>query len=475
MNDRRFYRLVPALAATCLTVACGSVLQLAGIEGTGDSTGSASGYGSLFVNGRAFATDTTQFTLNGETVTEADIRIGMQTRVEGDLLAPRADRVTAVRSLLAPIDGISRVGAVKAATLSILGQNVQVDEMTRLVGTSLDALHSDMLVDVHALVSDDGGLLATYLTVADDAYVPASQELLVTGYIDTLSATELTMGSLTVDLTATADTDTLAVGDRVRVQGHQPSRGGDLIATTIARDTLNPVPGSHADRAVLVDGVDGNTLIAGATTIALGGAQRLDRSGATIEPGTHVIARGPVDASGLLTAVDVEVLPAPDVVLRGQAAVQNGEIRVLDQAVATRAVTQLLESRAGAARQFAATDIRAGDALTIVGYRDTSGDLVATRIERQDALALASAYGELSELVTGDESTRMRVGGVQVVADSETVYESVAGTEIPKAVFEATATAGLTTQAWGVEDQAVGVLRADRIRLLNSEEDIAGR
>ena len=283
------------------------------------------------------------------------------------------------------------------------------------------------------------------------------------------------MGSLTVDLTATADTDTLAVGDRVRVQGHQPSRGGDLIATTIARDTLNPVPGSHADRAVLVDGVDGNTLIAGATTIALGGAQRLDRSGATIEPGTHVIARGPVDASGLLTAVDVEVLPAPDVVLRGQAMVQNGETRVLDQAVATRAVTQLLESRAGAARQFAATDIRAGDALTIVGYRDTSGDLVATRIERQDALALASAYGELSELVTGDESTRMRVGGVQVVTDSETVYESVAGTEIPKAVFEATATAGLTTQAWGVEDQAVGVLRADRIRLLNSEEDIAGR
>ena len=84
-------------------------------------------------------------------------------------------------------------------------------------------------------------------------------------------------------------------------------------------------------------------------------------------------------------------------------------------------------------------------------------------------------YGELSELVTAAEANRMRIGGVQVVTDSETVYESVAGTEIPEAVFEATATAGLTTQAWGVEDQSAGVLRADRIRLLNSEEDLTAQ
>ncbi|MEC9407931.1 MAG: DUF5666 domain-containing protein [Pseudomonadota bacterium] len=475
MNDRRIHRLIPALAATCLTVACGSVLQLAGIEGTGDSTGSASGYGSLFVNGRAFATDTAEFTLNGATVTEADIRIGMQTRIEGDLLAPRADRVIAQRSLLAPIDGIARVGAVKAATLSMLGQNVRVDEMTRLVGTNLDSLHSDMLVDVHAVVSSEGDLLATYLTVLQSAYVPGSQSLLVTGYVDSLDADALDIGSLRVDLTAVSDSDTLSVGDRVVIRGSQPSRGGDLIATSVRLDQRMPQPGSYADRTVLVDAVDGSTLRAGQTSIALGSAERLDSSAAPIEAGTLLIARGPVDASGLLVAADVEVLPAPDVVLKGQALRQAGLLRVLDQTVATRPVTQMLESRAGMPRQFAAASIQTGDALTIIGYRTPTGELVATRIERQDQLDEASVYGELSELVTAAEANRMRIGGVQVVTDSETVYESVAGTEIPEAVFEATATAGLTTQAWGVEDQSAGVLRADRIRLLNSEEDLTAQ
>lgn len=467
------HRLFPALVAASLTVACGTALRVAGIEGTGDSNGSASGYGSLFVNGREFDTSLTEFRLNGASATEADIKVGMQTSVQGDLLAEQASSVSARRALLAPIDGIARVGAVKTASLSVLGQNVRVDEMTRLIGITLDELDSDMLVDIHALVPASGEALATYLAVEDSDYSAGSQPLTLTGFVDTLSATELTIGSLTVDVSAATVVDAVAIGDRVTVTGQQPTRGGTLFASVVTPAPAAPTPATYADRAVVVDAIDGSRVRGGQTEIELADAQRRDTAAQSIDVGTHLLARGPVDDSGLLNAADYWVIPAPDVLLHGVVASLTPNIQVLDQALNVQPLTQYIESRPGQPRQFSATDLQLGDALALVGYFDQSGQLVVTRMERTPADPIAAVYGVLSDIVAGVTSNTLVIGGVNVITDDNTVYESVGGTEMSETVFLATATTGLLVQAWGEEVTGAHTLLASRVRLLNSEEDIA--
>jgi len=467
MHRLLIHRLLPALAAASLTVACGTVLRVAGIEGTGDSNGSASGYGSLFVNGREFDTSQAEFLLNGEAVSEADIAIGMLTSVQGDLPGERADRIVARRTLLAPIDGIARVGEARSASLSILGQNVRVDEMTRLVGISLDELGSNMLVDVHALTPATGTALATYLEVADPAYTPGGQTLTLTGFIDTLSATELEMGSLTVDIASATIDEAIAVGDRVVIHGQQPARGGTLFATTVTIAADTPVPETYADRSILVESVNGSLVRSGQTEIDLATAQRLDNADQSVEPGVQLLARGPVDASGLLTAVDYRVIPEPEVILSGTIASDSHQLLVLDQALEVLPITQFIESRPGEPRQLSLASLQLGDTVTLVGYHDRDDKLVTTRVERRAAGLTPTVYGFLLDLTAGLTSNNLVIGGVEIITDDDTVYETVGGTEISETVFLATATIGVLVQAWGVELPGETGLRATRIRLLN--------
>ena len=75
--------------------------------------------------------------------------------------------------------------------------------------------------------------------------------------------------------------------------------------------------------------------------------------------------------------------------------------------------------------------------------------------------------------MAGVTSNTLVIGGVNVITDDNTVYESVGGTEMSETVFLATATTGLLVQAWGEEVTGAHTLLASRVRLLNSEEDIA--
>ncbi|MBE9564781.1 MAG: hypothetical protein IMF17_06000, partial [Proteobacteria bacterium] len=84
---------VLATAITLTIAACSpSGGGLAGIGGSGYiSSGSITGFGSVFVNGVEFETDSAIFDVDGDSGTQADLAIGMIVKVDGSI---NADGIT---------------------------------------------------------------------------------------------------------------------------------------------------------------------------------------------------------------------------------------------------------------------------------------------------------------------------------------------------------------------------------------------
>ena len=209
----RLTTLTTALVASLGVAACGEVLQLAEIEGSGFSDGTASGYGSVYVNGTRFSTTSARIRIDGVDATEDDLRVGMQLQIDGDVLAARADVIEHDRDLRGPVDAIDRDNAaLPDATLQVLGQRVQVNSLTRYLGVTLDTLDTDDLIDVSGLRVADDTVLATLVTLRDGFYTPASATVDVEGTVSALRGTIATVGQAQVELSGTALSGVVAVG-----------------------------------------------------------------------------------------------------------------------------------------------------------------------------------------------------------------------------------------------------------------------
>ena len=89
MNTRsgKFPFIVSALAAAIMVSGCGGGTDTAGIGGSGYiSSGSVTGFGSVFVNGVEFKTNSAIFDVEDNIdATQADLRVGMVVQVEGTI------------------------------------------------------------------------------------------------------------------------------------------------------------------------------------------------------------------------------------------------------------------------------------------------------------------------------------------------------------------------------------------------------
>jgi hypothetical protein len=221
--------------------ACGGGTQVAGggIGGTGISQGPITGFGSIFVNGVEFNTDNATIIKDGTTIGPVStpdltnyLKIGMVVTVDGDIAnstSGTAATVTYAKELQGPI------AAKTSDTLSVLGQTVIVDNLTKIevAGVTAPASIADLkvgnVVEVSGF-STAGGIRATYIE-AKQAGATAEYEL--KGTISTINGTLLTIGIQTVDINGGASFNfTPKVGDYVEVKGTIDA-GGNLVASSM--------------------------------------------------------------------------------------------------------------------------------------------------------------------------------------------------------------------------------------------------
>ncbi len=408
MRARSF--LLSVMPFLLLALACGSSssnVASGGVGGSGVSKGPVSDFGSVFVTGIEWNTDSAEILVNGIPGSEASLDLGMIVIVEGtvanDGLTGTATTVSFDDDLEGPIDSITPVGSDgTAATIAILGVDVYVEDGFTVFfddESSFDfaSMMEDDVVEVSGLRDADGTIRATYIE-REGTLAPGTTEVKLEGFVSGFTGgSSFQIGSVTVnfdpfgvttdlsDLPGNAPSD----GQFVEVEGIVQV-GGDITADKIEEE--DPLP--DVDNAE-IEGVITRFVSLADMDVA---RQLVDASGATQvpeEPGPEALYRlgAVVEVEGPLTG---GVLIARELKLRGfdtriEAAIaadddidaENGTFVLLGIPVRTDASTGFDDGVADLP-DFSVADLMAGDFVSVRGVENPTGTLYATWVKRED-------------------------------------------------------------------------------------------
>jgi hypothetical protein len=178
--------MLPLLGALALG-GCGESFTVAegGIGGTGISTGTVTGIGSITVNGVKFNTDNAAIYVEGVRVDDPSLADGDELSLRGfgfsegqvvrvvgsfnaDGKTGTADAVYYNDSIEGPVENITPLDAATqqdatSLRLQVMGQQVIIDNQTILEGTTIAGISVNDLIEVSGLQDDAGQIRAGYL------------------------------------------------------------------------------------------------------------------------------------------------------------------------------------------------------------------------------------------------------------------------------------------------------------------------
>lgn len=205
------------------------------IVATGATQGSISDFGSIVVNGVRFNTDDATFFVNDDSITQSDLRIGMNVLAAVDFSTSEAVQVNYVPSLIGPVESIDLVDS----SFQSLGQTIRLGGGTTFSNISLSDISPGMVVEVSGLRNATGVIFATFIRPAQDVTriqlvgavlsdIGNTQQFSLNGLqvnigqadLSQISTDELSFGSkvyVTADASAYDPSQNLLVADSVRV------------------------------------------------------------------------------------------------------------------------------------------------------------------------------------------------------------------------------------------------------------------
>ncbi len=371
-----------------------------GIGGTGFVSGTISGFGSVFVNGVEFETDTTSIIVDGANSDQSALRIGMVVQVLGEInddgVSGTASRIRYDEVVQGPVSGAPQVNAdATQKTLQIFGVDVIASANgTGYRNTSFATLAANDLLEISGFLDVNGDLQATY--IERKGGYPASDEGEITGVIENLDNTALTFGmvgsNVIVNFSGADLSDVsggvLANGQYVEVEGRVTS-----YSTLSARKVEEEDFGidDEADKAK-VEGIVSEYVSDASFKVA---GIRVDASGAgvTRSPANLVLANG----------LRVEV----------EGSVSNGVL-----------IAQELEAESGKAKVFA--NIRSVNATTRTVTLEIPGMTGAVVVEINNKTEIEDEIGNVdspNEVFSLSSGTFIRVEGYES-ADNRIVAKS---------------------------------------------------
>lgn len=436
-----------------------------GIVGTGIAKGRLTRFGSVFVNGVEYETDSgTGYTVNGREGQLDELRIGQVITVHASVPStgsPHATRIVYDADIKGPVTSVD----IAASTFVVLGQTVIVD-----AGTSFDSSLPNRLaglagafVEISGLRNADGTLVATRIEAESDR---ASVELegMVSAFDS--SARTFLIGTQRVDYSgATLSDGGPAAGVFVEVEGSIDG-SGTLMATRVEResDGLGGADGAKAELEGFV------TSYTSASDFVVNG-QRVTTTNTTVFEGSGTLGlnafvevEGTFNAGGVLVAREVEFRVDDEAELEGTVDsidAAAGSFVVLGVTVRTNALTRFEDQSSLHVTQFDLSSLRTGDFVEITGSVDTNGTaLRATRIERDDPESELEIRGPATGI---DAPARtLVILGVTVQADGDAEFRDGNDVRVSAAVFFAAA-AGRIVEAEGTWNGTVFV--AERMEI----------
>ncbi|RLA03980.1 MAG: hypothetical protein DRQ45_01795 [Gammaproteobacteria bacterium] len=411
-----------ALAITSITglTACGggsgdsdSTNTSTGTSGSTITSGVVTGFGSIFVDGVEFETDSSSFSLDdGDDGPEDEegLAVGMVVTVTGTV---NADGVTGTADHIEfddELEGIvnaSNVGTEGTGTMTIMGQTVVISTTTIFESdvagiTGADLVVAGNVVEVSGFSSGDGTVYATRIEVKLAAH--SGEEIEVKGIITNLTDTTFDLGELTVNFsTAMFDDDipdsTLSEGLYIEVKSIAGFVNGDLIASEIEMEgngdmDLDGDEGDEIELNGIVTAVNSDTAfeIGGHTVIITKSTEFEHGNAGDINIGVSLEVEGGLNAGGELVADEIELSIHDDIEMEGNLEDINnppGTVTLLGKTIHITASTLLLDEQDEAGlvpvHFFGLDDLNSGDYVEIDAYLEAdSGKLIAIKLERDD-------------------------------------------------------------------------------------------
>ncbi len=389
--------LVIALAALggCGGGGGGSVAG-GGVGGSGvtvASVGTVTGFGSVIVNGVAYATGDAEIFIENESKGSGDaalvqyISTGMVVRVEGVLNADgsaTASRVFFNEDLKGPVESITELDPY-SSQLVILGQTVVLGPFCVFRNTTVAEIAAGMVLKVSGYSDESGQIQATYVQKTGDALPPngAVQLKGLVQSVDALART-YTVNALTVDFSS-ADLNGLPGGIPQAAQLLEAS--GRLAAPDrLIAERIEAVEefGAGGFETAEYEGIITRT--EGANEFAIGrytvqtdeSTVYLNLAERDLNRGTRIIVRGTLadrtilaDEISLPGAVRMES-DTGTVDLLGNRLTLSGMDPVSIQATAT---TRIIGTAAGLG------EIEPGDHVRMIGRRGIDGSIFASSLQ----------------------------------------------------------------------------------------------
>jgi hypothetical protein len=232
MNTLKHLLLALVAASMLGLSSCGGGTQVAegGIGGSGISSGSISGFGSVIVNGVEFNTDNARFSKDGDTaVTQDNLAIGMVVTIQGKI---NADGVTGTADSVSYLDLLEGpVKSVGTSSFVAMGQTVLVDSSTVFAGPSVSSL-ADL---AEGKVVEVSGFFTAQPNVIHATYVELTNSIdhEVKGIVTAVDkqANQLAIAGLVV---TTSEAGSFSQGDFVEAKGVVNGQGA-LDATEVTK------------------------------------------------------------------------------------------------------------------------------------------------------------------------------------------------------------------------------------------------
>jgi len=302
--------MLPLFGALALAGCGGGSISVAegGIGGTGISTGTVTGIGSITVNGVKFNTDNAAIYVEGLRVDDPNLADGtgafllgegfsegQVVRVVGsfntDGRTGTADAVYYNDSVEGPVESVTPIDAAtqQAATvlrLVVIGQVVIIDSQTLLEGTTLANIGSPghNLVEVSGLRDANGQIRAGYVrnTVSSDPDGSSLAE--VKGVINSIDVSNMqfTINNLIIDYSG-LPTFSPQLDIQVEVKGDYLALAGQLKAINI--EIEDDIDGSENDEVEYEGIVTDTSMYAGKGTSFVLSTQLIQTSSNTIYKG----------------------------------------------------------------------------------------------------------------------------------------------------------------------------------------------
>jgi len=423
-----------------------------GVSAPGVAYGPISRFGSIFVNGVEFSTNGASFSRSGGGASESDFRVGDMVSIQGTLNSNgRTGTASSVSYRENVFGGITRVW--KNGSMEVLGQTVIGNSFTDLQGIfELEELPLGSIIEVSGISDGMGSILAAHIINRDDQGPAAGSSVFGILQNLNLSAQTFTLGNLTVNYSGANLLDIpggeLSNGLAVQVSSSQTVSGNVLNADVVQGTSV--INGNENDRAEvtgIISGVDGsdNFYVDIQLVQVLDTTELVNGTSSNILNGEPVEVEGILDNNGVLIAEKVLFLPSSEMAVSANANAidqQNSTITVLGTTAIIDNYTILRDDTGADTSPFGLEDINIGDGIELVGYVDSSDNLIAALIERGDPYSDVVIRGTASSADAANDM--VIVLGTTIFVTVDTKYEDVNNDPITKAEFFALIEPGVT-------------------------------